>query len=93
MRPLSLPREDQVLRLGAAAIGAVLTASAVLAADLAREHMLIIGVICGAGPVPHCGWCYGAASLGLAGLAAFVFAAKPAGMLSKLRFVSGQGRR
>jgi|GEM_PF-2878648 len=95
MRRPALPpfREDQVMRLGAALVGIVLTASAALAADLALEHMRTLGVICGASPHPHCGWCFGAASLGLAGLAAFVFAATPARMLSKLRFVSGQGQR
>ena len=93
MRELSPPREDRVMRLGAALIGAVLTASAVLAADLAREHMRVLGVICGADAHPHCAWCYGAASLGLAGLAAFVMALAPARTLSKLRFVSDQGRR
>lgn len=86
------PREDQVMRLGAGLVGVVLTASAALAADLAAQHMRTLGVICGASPHPHCGWCFGAASLGLAGLAAFAMALVPTRKLSKLRFVADQGR-
>ncbi|MFZ5718217.1 MAG: hypothetical protein ACOY5Y_01985 [Pseudomonadota bacterium] len=71
------PTEDLVLRLGAGLIGAVSIVSAVLAAELARQHMALLGTICGAGPHPHCGWCYGAASLVLVGLAAFAYAARP----------------
>ena len=67
--------EDRAFRLGAAVVGLILTASAALAADLAREHMAFVGAICGASSLPHCGWCYGAASLVLAGLAAFIAAA------------------
>lgn len=63
-----------MLRLGAALTGIVLMTSASLAADLAREHMLALGAVCGAGRHPHCGWCFGAASLVLAGLAAFISA-------------------
>lgn len=69
--------EDRVLRLGAGLVGAVLLAAASIAASLALQHMETLGTICGAGPAPHCGWCYGAASLTLLGLAAFVFAARP----------------
>jgi len=65
-----------MLRLGAALTGIVLMTSASLAADLAREHMLVLGAVCGAGPHPHCGWCLGAASLVLAGLAAFACAVR-----------------
>jgi len=43
--------------------------------------MALLGVICGAGPHPHCGWCYGAASLFLVGLAAFAGALRPGGLL------------
>lgn len=74
MRRPAVPREDQFLRLGSFAVGVLLMASAWLAGDLARAHMAAIGSICGAGPDPHCGWCFGTASLALAGLAAFVFA-------------------
>ena len=70
--------EDLVLRLGAGLIGALCLASSVLAAELARQHMALLGTICGAGPHPHCGWCYGAASLVLVGLVAFLYAARPA---------------
>ena len=69
--------EDRLFRTGAALTGATLTASAILAADLARMHMASIGTVCGAGPHPHCGWCLGAASLVLAGLAAFRLALAP----------------
>lgn len=88
---LPLPSEDQVMRLGAALTGVMLSASAALAADLAQEHMRILGVVCGASPHPHCGWCFGAVGLGLAGLTAFAVAIKPR-MLSKLRFAPDQGR-
>lgn len=70
--------EDQAFRLGAVLTGLVLTTSAALAADLAREHMAFVGVMCGSGAIPHCGWCYGAAGLVLAGLAAFAVALRPA---------------
>jgi hypothetical protein len=76
MNPLSAADEDVVLRLGAGLVGLVLTLAASLAAALAREHMASLGTICGANP-PHCGWCYSAAGLVLAGLAAFTYAARP----------------
>lgn len=63
--------EALVLRLGAGLVGGMLLTAASLAASLARDHMISLGTICGAGSHPHCGWCYGAASLVLAGLAAF----------------------
>lgn len=66
-----------MFRAGAGAVGGVLLASAGLAADLARDHMGLIGTVCGAGPDPHCGWCYSTAGLVLAGLAAFVVALRP----------------
>jgi len=47
-----------------------------VAALLARAHMAAEGVICGAA-VPHCGWCYAAAALGLAGLSALALAVRP----------------
>lgn len=79
--PLPAPRpltEDQVLRLGAGVAGVVLAASAALATELAIEHMRLLGIICGAESQPHCGWCYGAVGLGLAGLTAFAYALRPA---------------
>lgn len=69
--------EDRILRLGAGLIGATFMAAGAVAWDMARAHMALIGTICGAGPHPHCGWCYGAASLVLAGLAGFAYAARP----------------
>lgn len=78
------PTEAQVLRFGAGLTGVVLTLSSVLAADQAAAHMQAIGAICGAGPAPHCGWCIGAASLVLAGFAAFAYAARPAAELQRV---------
>ena len=75
-RPAKLS-EPRLVRLGAALTGVVLTASAVIAGDLATAHMQAVGAICGASLAPHCGWCFGAASLSLAGLAAFAYAARP----------------
>jgi hypothetical protein len=69
--------EDHALRLGAALTGLTLAASAALAAGLAREHMAQLGALCGAAAHPHCGWCYGAAALALAGLPAFAAALRP----------------
>jgi hypothetical protein len=69
--------EDRILRLGAAFVGVVFLAGGSLAWDMARAHMALLGTICGAGPHPHCGWCYGAASLVLAGLAGFAYAIRP----------------
>lgn len=77
MRRPALPTESQALRLGAALTGVLLTASAAIAGDLALTHMRAIGAICGASQAPHCGCCFGAASLGLAGLAAIAWAARP----------------
>ena len=77
MRRLSQRIEDRVFRWGAGTVGGVLLASAGLAADLSRDHMVVLGTFCGAGPVPHCGWCYGAAGLALVGLAAFAAALAP----------------
>ncbi|MBX3485469.1 hypothetical protein [Phenylobacterium sp.] len=69
--------EDRAFRLGAATAGGVLFVGAGLAADLARGHMILLGTVCGAGPDPHCGWCFGAAGLALAGLAAVAVAILP----------------
>ena len=84
------PSQDQVLRLGAGLTGVVMLASAGLAADLAAAHMSALGAICGAGSTPHCGWCFGAASLALAGLAAFALALDPR---RPFRVDPAQGRR
>ena len=74
MRRLAHPPEDFAFRSGAGTVSIVLLASAGLAADLARDHMVVLGTVCGAASTPHCGWCYGAAGLALAGLAAFAAA-------------------
>lgn len=63
--------EDQVFRRLALLTGCVFLASAAIAANLAGAHMLALGAVCGAGNAPHCAWCFGSASLVLAGLAAF----------------------
>ena len=77
MRRLVHPIEDFAFRAGAGTVGGVLLASAGLAADLARDHMILLGTVCGPNPVPHCGWCFGAAGLAIAGLAAFAAAMAP----------------
>jgi len=78
MRRRAHPNEDRTFRAGAGTVGGVLLASAALAADLARDHMVLFGTVCGADPFPHCGWCYGAAGLAITGLAAFAVALAPA---------------
>jgi hypothetical protein len=65
-----LPQEDQVLSVGWGLTGVILTAGAALSADLAWAHSQALGVLCGASSSPHCGWCFGAAGLAIAGLAA-----------------------
>lgn len=77
MRPPVPFTEDQILRLGAALAGAIFLSSGAIAAELARDHMVALGTICGATDHPHCGWCLGAASLVLAGLVAFAAALRP----------------
>ena len=69
--------EDAILRVGAILVAAIMLLSARLAAELAREHMASLGAICGAAPHPHCGWCYAAAALFLAALAACAVALRP----------------
>jgi hypothetical protein len=77
MRRPAHPIEDVAFRTGAGTVGGVLLTSAGFAADLARDHMVVLGTVCGAGQTPHCGWCFGAAGLALAGLAAFAAALAP----------------
>lgn len=77
MRRHPHPIEDRVFRATAGTVGGVLLASAGLAADLARQHMALLGTICGVGSAPHCGWCYVAAGLALAGIAAIAAAVSP----------------
>lgn len=87
-RPAGLT-EDHGFRLLAALSGLTLTGAALSAADLAREHAATLDVVCGVATQPHCGWCYGAAALGLAALTAFVAALQP----GCSRQVARQGRR
>ena len=75
--------EDHLLRLGAALTGLILLVSANLAWSLARGHMAELGTICGASNAPHCPWCFGAAGLVLAGLAALAAAFPIRGGLRK----------
>jgi len=77
--------EDQILRLGAALSSLIFLVSAELAGDLAGGHMDAIGTICGAANAPHCLWCFGAAGLVLAGLAAFAVAIRPAPVPARRR--------
>ncbi|WP_423349872.1 hypothetical protein [Phenylobacterium sp. VNQ135] len=76
--------EDAMLRTGFALLGVILLASGALAFDIARGHMAFLGDMCGA-QQPHCGWCYAAAGLAAAGLAALVAAARPAPRAAKAR--------
>jgi hypothetical protein len=69
--------EDPVLRFGAVVAGGLFLTAASVAVDLAQWHMAGLGTICGASSHPHCGWCFGAAGLVLAGLAAFAYALRP----------------
>lgn len=68
--------EDRLVRVGAGLTGAILFASAALAGELARAHQISLGTLCGAGSHLHCGWCYAAAGLVLAGLAALLVAVR-----------------
>ncbi len=75
----------------AALTGVVFLASAALAAEPAGAHMLALHTVCGAGDAPHCLWCFGAAGLALAGLAAFAAALhdrprRPARAIAKFRW-------
>jgi hypothetical protein len=57
--------------------GVLSLASAGTSGLLALEHATLRGAICGAGHIPHCGWCLGAAGFALAGFAALAAAARP----------------
>lgn len=73
--PLS---EDAAFRAGTGTVGGLLLASAVMAADLAREHMHGLGAICGVDTAPHCSWCFAALALAVSGFGAFALALAPA---------------
>lgn len=70
-------------RLGLAAAG-LLTAG-LFAAERAGAHMAALKAICGGGDHPHCAWCYAAAALIFAGLAALTLAASPLLKLETVR--------
>ena len=55
-------------RLAGGLFGFLLLWGAALSAVMAKAHADLLGHICGAGPIPHCGWCYAAPGLALAGL-------------------------
>ena len=74
LRPDTIP----ALRAGGALTGAILTASAALAADLCQAHPAMMGPICGASSQPVCGWLVASVGLGLSAFAAFALAAAPA---------------
>jgi hypothetical protein len=57
--------------------GTLSLASAGICGLLAAQHASLRDAICGAGHIPHCGWCVGAAGFALAGLAALYAAARP----------------
>lgn len=69
MRRAKRLSEDQLMQAGWALTGMVLLAGAVLAAELARRHMALLGSICG-DAAPHCAWCFATAGFALAGVAA-----------------------
>ena len=89
MRRVPHPIEAGVFRAGVGTVGGVLVASSGIAADLAREHMALSGTICGVAAAPHCGWCYAAIGLLLAGLTAFAIALRN----GELREVKSKVRR
>lgn len=68
--PPPAPSEELILRAGAGLTGLTLLASASLAADLAGQHMTLLGAFCGASQHSHCPWRLGAVGLALAGLTA-----------------------
>ncbi len=76
MRPRDIP-EERAFRLVASLTGMILGAAALVAADLARGHMALVGAVCGVAAQPHCGWCVTAAGLTLAALSAVVIAVRP----------------
>lgn len=51
-----------------ASAGVVCCVAAAVAAAMAREHMQLLGRICGPAAQPHCAWCFAALGLSLAGL-------------------------
>ena len=72
----SLTVQERRLAIGALAVlGLTLFACGAVATQIAIEHMARDAAICG--PLNgHCGWCYGAAGLIIAALAAIGLAAR-----------------
>ena len=72
----SLTVQEHRLVAGAVAVlGLTLSVCGAVATQIAIEHMARDAAICG--PLNgHCGWCYGAAGLIIAALAAFGLAAR-----------------
>lgn len=64
-------------RLAGGLFGFLLLWGATLSALFAEAHANALGSICGASASPHCGWCYAAVSLALAGLTACAAALAP----------------
>lgn len=93
MRDMPTMTEDHYLRFGAALSSLVFFSSAWLAFGLARDHMAALGTICGAASAPHCGWCFGAAGLVLAGLAAAAYAVREFRNNGLFKIKAGAGRR
>ncbi|HEX5265080.1 MAG TPA: hypothetical protein VFW13_16235 [Phenylobacterium sp.] len=75
MRRPDLSQPSLALRASAGATGVILIAAAARAAELACARMAAMGSLCGASVAHHCGWCFGATGLALAGLAALAAAA------------------
>ena len=74
MRRPQPPSEATLQRLGSGLLGYVLLTSAAISAGLARDEIVLRGVMCGASHPPHCGWCYGAVGFALAGITAWAVA-------------------
>lgn len=85
MRPAPMNDDDPTARRLRLA-GAVLVAGGLFAAGRAIVHMAALKAICGAGPDPHCGWCFAAVALIAAGVTAFTASAS-----RRLRIVRASG--
>jgi hypothetical protein len=60
--------------VGPALLGLTALASAGICGLLAEDHVILRGAICGGARITHCGWCFGATGLAVAGLAALAAA-------------------
>ena len=77
MRSIDPPSEEAVARGAAGLAGLMLLVAATLAAGLALRHMALLGDLCGAA-TPHCGWCFTAAALAIAGASSLAWSLQPA---------------